>query len=156
MRNPFRERNLMSAKDNPYMCAYRRNPEKVREIIETAHHTTWPTRNEVKEWIKLMTSGKEDKIFFTFGGGALGLGFATTFFCGPLSLYELFTGYSCHTLPAIGGMLFSGLAGVTWGYHYWNKCNQRRNEYLSCKNDADKNLRHRRVEGTNQLEFLFD
>ena len=47
-------------------------------------------------------------------------------------------------------------AGTLINYFLVSRDKRICNEYLSCKQDADRNLGYRRIEGTRQLEFLFE
>lgn len=145
MRNPFRERNLMSARDNPYMQAYRENPARVREILETARHSTVPDRQDVKNWI----------VMSEVIDGELMSRLLMSSICAPM--VSMIGGFVTKSMPysvASGVLLTIGLST-----HYitdFYKQRQRLRGYNLCKEQADGVLGYKRVEGSPQLEFLFD
>lgn len=139
----MRKRNLMSAKQNLLMRAYREHPETVREILEiTRHESATPSRNRVKDYILCETgTGANLDVVKSL---SLSL---------PLTFLGVLIGWYCAS--PIEKLIGSGIACSSMGIVLKKAYDLATisDEYQQLKKNSARTQKER---GDNQLEFLFE
>lgn len=153
----MKKRNLMSANENALMRAYRENPKKFKEVLQTGRHE-YVERGELK---KYLISQTEEQYSRSAGGAGLGVitAMATALAMGIYDcLSDNLTIRESNDLAVLGLTMLpaQGIIGAIIGGLFDLSKRKINSAYQQLRSRADKNIGARRVENSSQLEFLFE
>jgi len=138
--------------------AYNRNPNKFNEIVETAEHNSGITsQREVVGYIINENSPK-----FTKAGAILNslvIGITSSVFCSTTykTLFEDILNINAFSFQEslLGSVVLGCLIGKKT-YDYTVRMRELSDQYKVEKQKADRVIGAKRIDGSNQLEFLFN